>query len=101
MWAIGRLPVLCVRNQQQNGAWLIVSSQVVEVWFLEENGDFRCILVARVAENHDGSVHLCPQPRPPGLVFGARLTEASLRGTRNRKDRQQEENAAKKRVAGL
>jgi hypothetical protein len=57
--------------------------------FLKKYGDFRCVLVAGVAENDNRSIDARPQLRAPRSVFFARLAKARLCQAASARDTQQ------------
>ena len=67
-----------IGNQQQRGARLVVSGQIVEVRFLKKDRDFGSVFVPGVAEDHHRPIDFRPQLRAARLIFRAGLAEARL-----------------------
>ena len=75
---IGRLAIQIVRDEKKSRTRLVVPGEIVEVRLLKEDGDFGSTFMARVPENHDGSLDHRPELRAAVLIFRIGLGKTSL-----------------------
>jgi hypothetical protein len=97
-------PALLLRRfgqQQKRGAFFVVAREVIEIFFLHENVRRVRFLVARVAEQHDGSADRGNQP---GATLGKHAQRLALPGPQDRGESRHEQkgkHAAPDRASSL
>lgn len=76
--AFDRFAIRSVGDQQESGVGFAIASEVIEIFFLEKDGDFAGVLAAGVTEEDDRAVDGGAKSVAAGFVFGIGLAETGL-----------------------